>query len=67
MALTAEASPFIRVMMHAGPALGVLSSKALALALGGVCVYQKRMHLIRWVSYWYGALVIWNLAVILAK
>jgi len=62
-----EASPFIRVMMHAGPALGVLSSKALALALGGVCVYQKRMHLIRWVSYWYGALVIWNLAVILAK
>ena len=63
----AEASPFIRVMMHAGPALGVLSSKALALALGGVCVYQKRMHLIRWVSYWYGALVIWNLAVILAK
>jgi hypothetical protein len=25
------------------------------------------MHLIRWVSYWYGALVIWNLAVILAK
>ncbi|MGA2116952.1 MAG: DUF5658 family protein [Bryobacteraceae bacterium] len=62
-----EASPFIRVLMHAGPALGVLSSKALALALGGVCVYQKRMHLIRWVSYWYGALVIWNLAVILAK
>ena len=63
----AEASPFIRVMMHAGPALGVLSSKALALALGGVCVYQQRMNLIRWVSYWYGALVIWNLAVILAK
>ncbi|MGP8243882.1 MAG: DUF5658 family protein [Bryobacteraceae bacterium] len=62
-----EASPFIRLLMHGGPAAGVLSSKVLALALGGVCVYQKRLHLIRWVSYWYGALVVWNLAVILAR
>jgi hypothetical protein len=53
--------------MHGGPAAGVLCSKALALALAGICVYQKRMHLIRWVSYWYGAIVVWNLAVILVK
>ncbi|MGA2145597.1 MAG: DUF5658 family protein [Bryobacteraceae bacterium] len=62
-----EASPFIRLLMHGGPAAGVLCSKALALALAGICVYQKRMHLIRWVSYWYGAIVVWNLAVILVK
>jgi hypothetical protein len=62
-----EASPFIRLLMHGGPAAGVLCSKALALALGGICVCQKRMHLIRWVSYWYGAIVVWNLAVILVK
>jgi hypothetical protein len=62
-----EASPFIRMMMYAGPAVGVLSSKLLALGIGGLCMYQKRTHLIRWASYWYGALVVWNLAVILAK
>ena len=31
----AEASPFIRILMHAGPATGVVLSKVLALALGG--------------------------------
>ncbi len=61
-----EASPFIRVLMHAGPAVGVASSKVLALGLGGLCVYLNKPHIIRWVSYWYGGLVIWNLMVILA-
>ncbi len=61
-----EASPFIRVLMHAGPALGVTLSKLVALALGGVCVWAKKSHLIRWVSYWYAALIVWNLMVMLA-
>jgi hypothetical protein len=61
-----EASPFIRILMHAGPAAGVAMSKAVALALGGYCVYRKKYHLIRWATYWYGALVVWNLMVILA-
>jgi hypothetical protein len=60
-----EASPFIRMLMHAGPAIGVLASKLVALTLGAVCVYRRKYHLMRWASYWYGLLVVWNLAVIL--
>ena len=60
-----EASPFIRMLMHAGPAAGVLASKVLALGLGGVCVYMRKQHLIRWATYWYGGLVVWNLMVML--
>ena len=62
----AEASPFIRLLMHLGPAAGVAVSKILALALGGLCVWLNKHHLLRWISYWYGGLVIWNLCVILA-
>jgi hypothetical protein len=62
-----EASPFIRLLMFAGPAFGVLASKVLALGLGAVCVYYKRTHLMRWVTYWYGGLVVWNLMVMLAS
>jgi hypothetical protein len=61
-----EASPFVRVLMQAGPALGVVLSKLFALGLGGVCIYLKKEQLIRWISYWYGGLVVWNLAVMLA-
>jgi hypothetical protein len=62
----AEASPFIRLMMHAGPATGVIASKVLALGVGALCVYVNKSHVIRWISYWYGGLVIWNLMVMLA-
>jgi hypothetical protein len=62
----AEASPFIRVLMHGGPALGVAVSKVVALGLGGVCVYWKRYQLMRWAAYWYSALVVWNLFVMLS-
>ena len=61
-----EASPFIRMLMHAGPATGVAISKLVALGLGGVCVYLKKQHLIKWASYWYGGLVVWNLVIILS-
>ena len=62
----AEASPFIRLMMHAGPATGVIVSKGLALGIGAFCIYVNKSHVIRWISYWYGALVVWNLIVLLA-
>lgn len=62
----AEASPFIRLMMHVGPATGVIASKALALGIGGLCFYLNKSHVIRWISYWFGVLVIWNLVVMLA-
>jgi hypothetical protein len=61
-----EASPFIRLMMHAGPATGVIAAKVLALGLGGLCAYLNKTHVIRWISYWYGGLVIWNLVMMLA-
>jgi hypothetical protein len=61
-----EASPFIRLLMHAGPATGVLVSKLVALGLGALCVYLKKQHLIKWATYWYGGLVVWNLMIILS-
>lgn len=61
-----ESSPFIRLLMHVGPAAGVLLSKLLALALGGWCVQRKKFNLIRVATYWYSALVIWNLMILLA-
>jgi hypothetical protein len=61
-----EASPFIRVLMHAGPAAGVTVSKVIALGIGGLCVYTRRHNLIRWATYWYGGLVVWNLMVMLS-
>ncbi|MGA2723525.1 MAG: DUF5658 family protein [Bryobacteraceae bacterium] len=62
----AEASPFIQVLMHIGPAAGVIASKVLALAIGAICIYTRKQHLIRWITYWYGGLVVWNLVVLLA-
>lgn len=63
----AEASPFIRMLMHFGPALGVTLSKLFALGLAGVCMYLKKDRLIRWITYWYGGLVVWNLVVMLGS
>jgi hypothetical protein len=61
-----EASPFIRTLMHLGPAAGVLLSKALALGLAGYCIYSKKLGLIRLITYWYGGLIVWNLMVMLS-
>jgi len=62
----AEASPFIRLLMHFGPAVGVASSKVLALGLGALCVQANKPHLIKWATYWYGGLVVWNLMILLS-
>lgn len=61
----AEASPFIRLLMNAGPGVGVLASKLIALGLAGICIYLQKPHLLRWANYWYGALVVWNLMILL--
>ena len=47
------------------PSYAVSVSKFVALALGGVCVYLKKQHLIRWATYWYSGLVVWNLMIVL--
>lgn len=62
-----EASPFIRVLMGLGPMAAVLGSKVLALGLGALCVWTGRLHVIRLINYWYAALVVWNLALILSR
>ena len=61
-----EASPFVRLLMHVGPTIGLTLSKVLALALGAFCIYTRRLGLIRLASYWYGGLVTWNLVILLA-
>jgi len=61
----AEASPFIRMLMHVGPTVGVVISKVLALGIGAICVATNKGHLIRWISYWYGGLIVWNLMILL--
>ncbi len=60
-----EASPFIRLLMNAGPEVGVILSKLVAVALVAACLWLKRHRVIRWINYWYAGLVIWNLGVIL--
>jgi hypothetical protein len=61
----AEASPFIRMLMHAGPVTGVALSKLIALGLAAVCLYAGKDKILRMATYWYGALVVWNLVIIL--
>jgi len=62
-----EASPFIAKLIHvSSPALGVLASKAVGLALAGVCVATNRVRLLTWANYWYAALIVWNLSMILS-
>jgi len=60
-----EASPFIRYIMQLGPVTGLLASKMIAMLLAGFCIWSGRYHVIRYVNYWYGALVVWNVALIL--
>lgn len=61
-----EASPFVRALMEFGPVAGVALSKVIALALGAICVYTKRVRLMKWATYWYAGLVVWNLMILLA-
>jgi hypothetical protein len=60
-----EASPFIAKLIHASsPIMGVATSKVLGLAMGGVCIATNKLRLVGWINYWYAALVVWNLSVI---
>jgi hypothetical protein len=60
----AEAGPFVLWLMRLGPTTGLLLSKLVALALAAICLWWKP-RVIRWASYWYALLVIWNLCVII--
>ena len=60
-----EASPFIRSLMHFGPSFAVAASKIMAIVIAGLCVGLNRSYLVRWINYWYAALIVWNLCNIL--
>lgn len=61
-----EASPFIAKLIHlTSPAVGVAASKLVGLGVGAMCVATNRTRLLTWANYWYAALVVWNLAMIL--
>jgi hypothetical protein len=62
-----EASPFVRSLMHFGPGIAVAASKVAAVTLAGICMALNRSYLIRWINYWYAALIIWNLFSILVS
>ena len=61
-----EVSPFVVKLIHSSsPALGVAASKVVGLAIAGLCVATNRVRLVGWANYWYAALVVWNLTMIL--
>ena len=61
-----EASPFIAKLIHlSSPAIGVAASKMVGLAIGAACVATNRVRLLAWANYWYAALIVWNLSMIL--
>jgi hypothetical protein len=62
----AEASPAVRYLIALGgtPLTGLLLSKAVALLLLGVAWYY-RPRVITKINYFYAALTVWNLSVLL--
>src|SRR5262245_18954461 len=57
-----EASPFIRYLMQVGPTVGVIASKGVAVLLAAFCIASGRTRVIRYINFWYAALVVWNVA-----
>lgn len=60
-----EISPFIRQLMRMGPVVGVAMSKVVAVAIAGVCMWTRRGRVIGWINYFYAALVVWNVSMLL--
>ena len=50
--------------MHFGTVPALLMSKALSLVLVTAVVAFGRKRLMRWLNFWYAAVVTWNLAII---
>ncbi len=59
-----EASPFVRLLMRLDPAVGLALTKLGAFLLCGLCFWLNKRHLVRWINYWYAALVVWNMVLI---
>ena len=55
----------IKLIHTTSPALGVAASKLVGLGIGAVCLATNRMRMLTIANYWYAALVVWNLSMIL--
>jgi hypothetical protein len=61
-----ELSPFIAWLMHmADPIVGLTAAKVVGFALGGYCIWKRKMRVIHWVNYVFVVLVVWNVLNIL--
>jgi hypothetical protein len=60
----AEGNPFVRSLMHVGPAAGVAVAKVVALLVGGICLWRGKHHLLRRANFGYAAVVGWNACMI---
>ncbi len=59
-----EAGPIPILLMHLGPVLGLAVTKCLALALAAVCLWLRRRRVLCWANYFFAAVVVWNLVLI---
>lgn len=59
-----ESSPFISSLLSFGPVTGLLLSKLVATTLACAAVIAKRERLVRFVNFWFVAVVGWNLVII---
>lgn len=60
-----EASPIVRLLVSAHPLAGLAISKAAAFLLAALALWTGRFRVIRWINYWFAALVVWNFCVLL--
>jgi hypothetical protein len=60
----AESSPFISALLGFGPITGLVLSKFLAISLACAALMSKRERLVRFVNFWFVAVVGWNLVII---
>ena len=61
-----EASPFIAKLIHtSSPVLGLAASKIIGLGIGCLCLALNKVKLVGWINYWYAALIVWNLCIII--
>lgn len=60
-----EASPVVRLLTETHPLAGLAISKAAAFLLAALCYWTGRFRVISRINYWFAALVVWNVCVLL--
>jgi len=61
----AEASPFIRALIHtSSPVVGLMACKLVAFAIAGIAVAIRRPRVIKLANFGFSALVAWNVVII---